>query len=187
MGITLKKRIYRQLQKNSERTIEKLISEYSGYVYTILFNMVGGYCTEEDLEEMTSDVFIKLWQNLDVLDKSRSVSPYLAAIARNLAKNKLRSINARPDFCEFEDIVSDGTDVADSIEWLEDMSLLQQGIDELSLVERELVIRYYFYGESLNSLAQRLAISDANAKVKLYRARKKLKAFLTERGFENET
>ncbi len=184
MGSTLKKRIYRQLQKNSEHTIEKLISEYTGYVYTILFNMVGGYCTEEDLEEMTSDVFIKLWQSLDVLDKSRSVSPYLAAIARNLAKNKLRSIN---DFCEFEDIVPDGTDVADSIEWLEDMSLLQQGIDELSLVERELVIRYYFYGESLNSLSKRLAISDANAKVKLYRARKKLKAFLTERGFKNET
>lgn len=186
MGSTLKKRIYRQLQKNSEKTIEKLISDYSGYVYTILFNMVGGYCTSEDLEEMTSDVFIRLWQNLDILDKNRPISPYLAAIARNLAKNKLRSIQARPDFCEFEDIVSDGTDVADSIEWLEDMSLLQRGIDELSFVERELVIRYYFYGESLNSLAKRFSISDANAKTKLYRARKKLKDFLTEKGFEHE-
>lgn len=183
----MEKRIYRQLQKNSEKTIEKLISDYSGYVYTILFNMVGGYCTSEDLEEMTSDVFIRLWQSLDVLDKSRPISPYLAAIARNLAKNKLRSIKARPDLCEFEDIISDGTNVADSIEWLEDMSLLQQGIDELSSVERELVIRYYFYGESLNTLAKRFSISDANAKTKLHRARKKLKIFLTEKGFEHET
>lgn len=149
--------------------------------------MVGGYCTEQDLEEMTSDVFIKLWQNLDILDKGRSISPYLAAIARNIAKNKLRSINARPDFCEFEDILASDIDVERSIEWLEDMVLLHKGLDILSSLEQELVVRYYFYGESLNVLSKRFGISDANAKVKLYRARKKLKTFLTERGFKNET
>lgn len=186
MVSTLKKRIYRQLQKNSERTIEKLISNYSGYVYTILHNMAGGCCTEEDLEEMTSDVFIKLWQNLDALDQSRPISPYLAAIARNLAKNRLRTVQAKPDFCEFEDILAADTDIISSIEWIEDMSLLQQGIDKLSSVEQELIIRYYFYGESLNVLARRLSISDTNAKTKLYRARKKLKIFLTEKGFEHE-
>ncbi|MDE6020634.1 MAG: sigma-70 family RNA polymerase sigma factor [Ruminococcus sp.] len=183
----MKKRIYAQLQKNSERTIEKLISDYSGYVYTIFFNMVGGYCTEEDLEEMTSDVFIKLWQNLDILDKSRPVSPYLAAIARNLAKNKLRSINAKPDFCEFEDILAADTDIVRSVEWLEDMSLLHSSLDMLSSLEQQLIVRYYFYGEPLNSLSKRFSISDTNAKTKLYRARKKLKVFLTERGFKNET
>ncbi|MGN0585451.1 MAG: RNA polymerase sigma factor, partial [Ruminococcus sp.] len=167
--------------------IEKLISDYSGYVYTILFNMTGGYCTEEDLEEMTADVFVKLWQNLDVLDQSRPVSPYLAAIARNLAKNRLRTIHARPDFCEFEDILAADTDIVSSIEWLEDMNLLQQGLDMLSSTEQELIVRYYFYGEQLNVLAERLSITDSNAKTKLFRARKKLKAFLTERGFKNET
>lgn len=186
MENTLKKRIYKQLQRNNEKAIEKLISDYSGYVYTILFNMVGGHCTEQDLEEMTSDVFIKLWQNLDVLDKSRSISPYLAAIARNLAKNKLRALKASPDFCEFDDILASDTNIAESIEWLEDIALLQQGLDMLSSLERELIVRYYFYGEPLNVLSKFFDISDSNAKVKLYRARKKLKAFLTERGFKNE-
>ncbi|MGN0592528.1 MAG: RNA polymerase sigma factor [Ruminococcus sp.] len=183
----MKKRIYRQLQKNNERTIEKLISAYSGYVYTILSNMVGGYCTKEDLEEMTADVFVKLWQHLDILDQSRPVSPYLAAIARNLAKNKLRTIQAKPDFCELEDILAADTDIVRSLEWLEDMTLLQQGLDHLSSTEQELIVRYYFYGESLKMLAQHLSLSDTNAKTKLFRARKKLKVFLTERGFGNET
>ncbi len=42
--------------------IEKIINDYAGYVYTIIKN--SGYSfNNEDIEEISSDVFLTIWKN----------------------------------------------------------------------------------------------------------------------------
>ena len=44
--------------KNNELDLEKIIDEYSGYVYKIIKNMA--ILSDEDIEEITSDTFFIL-------------------------------------------------------------------------------------------------------------------------------
>ena len=104
------KHLITKLKKRSQKALDQLISSYSAYVYTIARNILGGAFTAEDAEEITSDVFFRIWQTADSLDESRSISPYLAACTRNCAINKLRSKGKDIQCGELmEDILSCGS------------------------------------------------------------------------------
>ena len=45
---------------NHEIELEKIIEEYSGYVYKIIKNMVSSHLSDEDVEEIISDTFFIL-------------------------------------------------------------------------------------------------------------------------------
>ena len=52
---------------NNKLEIEKIVKEFSNYVYTIIKN--NGYnVRNEDAEEIISDVFLTLWNNQNKLD-----------------------------------------------------------------------------------------------------------------------
>ena len=50
-------------KNNQKLDLEKIIAEYSGYVYSIIKNMTNEYLSNEDVEEIMSDTFFILWKN----------------------------------------------------------------------------------------------------------------------------
>ncbi|MCD7959090.1 MAG: hypothetical protein LUF89_06325 [Ruminococcus sp.] len=52
-----------QLRANDVTALEEIIQEFSGYVYTIIRNFSRGCLSEADMEELTADVFVRLWNN----------------------------------------------------------------------------------------------------------------------------
>ena len=66
------KHLITKLKKRSQKALDQLISSYSAYVYTIARNILGGAFTAEDAEEITSDVFFRIWQTADSLDEERT-------------------------------------------------------------------------------------------------------------------
>ena len=54
--------------ENDRLNLEKIVDEYSGYVYKVVKNMVGKNITEEDEEEIIADTFFILWKNTEKLD-----------------------------------------------------------------------------------------------------------------------
>ena len=62
-----------------------------GYVYIIIKN--SGYLfSNEDVEEIASDVFLTIWKNKEKLDINKEISPYIAGITKNLLRKKKRDI-----------------------------------------------------------------------------------------------
>lgn len=53
---------------NGILNLEKIVDEYSGYVYKIAQNMTNGNLCLEDIEEIISDTFFILWKNTNKLD-----------------------------------------------------------------------------------------------------------------------
>ena len=51
--------------------LEKLIDDYSGYVYTIIKNMAGNTLSNEDKEEIISDTFFVLWKNKNKIKEEK--------------------------------------------------------------------------------------------------------------------
>lgn len=171
------KHLITKLKKRSQKALDQLISSYSAYVYTIARNILGGAFTAEDAEEITSDVFFRIWQTADSLDESRSISPYLAACTRNCAINKLRS--------KGKDILSCGS-IEKDMENAEQLELISDGLGRLSKQDKEIFIRFYYYGERLAAISEKTGITENACKTRLSRTRKKLREYLAERGYKNE-
>ena len=82
----------RRLKQDDETALCEIIRKYTGYVYTILRNFSHGTLPQEDLEELTADVFLRLWNSRNRLRGGSDLAPYLAAIARNGVKNRFRML-----------------------------------------------------------------------------------------------
>lgn len=177
------KRLIIKLKKRSAAALDQLIAEYSSYVYTIVRNILGSGFTKEDAEEVTSDVFFRIWQTAENLDEKRKLSPYLAACARNCALNKLRTVRCELHSDELmADLVSD-ISVENDIEVTQQLELVTDRLDELSEQDKEIFVRFYYYGERLAAVSAHLGISESACKTRLSRVRKKLREYLTERGY----
>ena len=173
-----------ELKAGGESVIYIISGEFSGYVMTVIRNFAGGALSPQDIEELCSDVFFKLWQHRDSLDESFGLKPYLSVCAKNAVKNRLRSLKVPPDDIDDIDIPSE-LSVEHIAELHEMMGHLKNALSELSESEREVFLRYFFYGEKTAEIAGAMSINEGTARSRLSRTRAKLKEYLKQRGFDH--
>lgn len=75
-------RLLEQLKQQNRRGLERVMKRYTAYVGTILRNVTRGQTTQEDLEELTADVFLALWHHAPEM-RTEHLTGYLASIARS--------------------------------------------------------------------------------------------------------
>ena len=74
-----------------EKALEDVIMKYTALVSTIIYNVSKENMTREDIEEVTSDVFVTLWNNREKIQPEK-LKGYICCIAKTRALNKLESI-----------------------------------------------------------------------------------------------
>ena len=74
--------------QDNQLNIEKVIINYTPYIYTIIKNK-NSNLSNEDIEEIVSDVFLAVWKNQSRLDINKEISTYLVGIAKNLYNKKI--------------------------------------------------------------------------------------------------
>ncbi|MDE6731943.1 MAG: sigma-70 family RNA polymerase sigma factor [Oscillospiraceae bacterium] len=181
---TAEKRLAAKLKKGDTAALKGIIDRYTGYVRTVIRNFSRGILSEQDVDELCSDVFYSLWQHRETLDARLGFRSYLSAIARNAVKDRFKSAKPPCEDISELDIPSEFS-VEDAAQLSETMRCLDKGLEELSEQEREIFARYYFYGESTPQIAKKLNLAEGVVRSKLSRTRSKLKEYLTERGFDN--
>ena len=92
--------------ENNELDLEKIINEYTSYTATIIKNMSKDNLSDEDKEEIISQVFFILWKNKEKLDINKCLSSYIAGITRNVVKEYLRKIKINFDISDYENVLS---------------------------------------------------------------------------------
>ncbi len=180
------KRLIIKLKNGNTKALSLIIEKYSSYVYTIVRNIIGDYMAEEDIEEVVSDCFVNLWNNSEKICEEKPIIPYLAAIARNTARNKFRKFSNE---ISFEDIVGEPSardNIPELIENNQAIDLIYEAVEKLKNIDKEVFIRYYFYGEKLDAISLKCGLTLSNCKTKLCRTRNKIKEYLTERGYDYE-
>lgn len=178
-------RLITLLQLQKPEGLQALISTYQAYVSIIIRNITRSSLSEQDVEELTADTFFAVWQTTDKLQAGK-VRAYLAAIARNKAKSRLRSLSETIPL-EEEAILLETADLEQEVEHTLLSEALQDTITTLSATDRDVLIRYYYYYQRIPEIAEELQLSVSAVKVRLHRARKKLKQLLIERGYVYET
>ena len=62
------KKLAERMKKGNEKAFEEIIYRFTPLVSNIIRNISSGYLSNEDIEEVTTDVFVTLWKNSEKLD-----------------------------------------------------------------------------------------------------------------------
>ena len=169
-------RVLRELQKGSEDALAWIIERYTPYVSTVVGNIIGGSMSPADIEEVSADVFVALWNHAAKL-KAGSLKSWLGSVARNSAKNKLRQLGKELPLEEDLVLVSDDSP-EDAVERRERQRLVSKALNAMEPRERELFLRHYYYGQTLSAIASEMELNLSTVKTQLRRGREKLRAML---------
>lgn len=173
--------ILRMLRGRDPKGLEQLMDRYTNYLSVIVWNMLHKDLSSEDAEEVVSDVFLAAWNQAHEI-QAGSLKSWLAAVARNKARDRLRRI--RKELPLEEDVLElpDENTPVTALEKKEEQALVRKAIDQLSEPDREIFLRHYYYIQSVQEISQTLHMKESTVKTKLRRGRMRLKTMLTRWG-----
>ncbi len=181
--------IVRKVLQGDVNAFEKLVTEYEKGVYAIALRMTGN---PEDASDMTQEAFIKAYNSLQSFRGDSKFSVWLYRIASNVCLDFLRSRSRKPTVSlsveddEGEETQLDVADESQSPELLLERSLtrdaVQRGLQSLAPDYRQILLLREIQGLSYEEIADVLQIEVGTVKSRIFRARKRLCAFLVEDG-----
>jgi RNA polymerase sigma-70 factor (ECF subfamily) len=159
-----------------------LVETYKDYVFTLAFRIVKN---REDAEELSQDVFIKAYRYLKDFRGASKFSTWLYTIVNNtcitfLRKKKLdiHSLDNEKVF-EFAENQDSGFN-ANLVEQKSKIAMVNQAIGLLGPDDAQIITLFYKAEQSLEEIADMLKLEPNTAKVRLHRARARLKEKMQE-------
>lgn len=161
---------------------EQLIDTYSSYIVRVVIKVAGNRLSKEDVEELCTDVFVKLWEDRQKIEIGEGkLKSYIGAIARNRTLNCLRARGKYELVPLEEDCIEYETPESNLIQE-EEAKVINEVVSTLPEPDREIFIRRYFYMEKVIDISKAMGINTQTVGTKLFRGKKKLEKVLRERG-----
>jgi RNA polymerase sigma-70 factor, ECF subfamily len=141
-----------------------------GLAYSLLRN-------RDAAEDVTQDVFIKVWRALPGFDGRASLSTWIYTIARNASLSALRARRQQSSLSDPEVLSAVETiDPASPPDSMVDRAALLRLVDQLPTKQRQVVMLFYMQEQSHEEVATMLAMPVGTVKTLLHRARARLSA-----------
>lgn len=160
-----------------------LVEDYKKKIYFIAFDIVGDH---QEAEDVSQEVFIKIYRALPKFRKDAKMSSWIYQITVNACIDVIRRRKSRPQV-QLEDWgdsplyggVLGGASGMEDPERRAEASLLRQRIDSalhrVSPRERVVFVMRHFNDFKVCEIAEALAVSDGTVKSLLFRALRKLR------------
>ena len=154
-----------------------LVNRYQNYVFTLALRFTKN---REDAEEVSQDIFIKAYRALSDFRGASKFSTWLYTIVNTTCITFLRKKRLEVHSLDNEKIfeAADSMDSgmrANMVEQKSRVSMVNQAIKMLSTDDAEVITLFYKGEQTLDEIAQILGIETNTAKVRLHRARARLK------------
>ena len=174
----------RELIKKSlqgdEKSLELLIKKYLKPIYSFSFNLLKD---QQDAQDLTQEIFLKMWKNLKNFDENQNFKSWLFKIAKNscidfIRKKKkflvynLETIENLPDLQLLLKEEAENKDLLEKI---------KIEIEKLSRKSKEILNLYYNFGFNFREIAQISGESINTVKSRHKRAIEKIKNSLKEK------
>jgi len=156
-----------------------LVEKYKHMVFTLTLRIVKN---REEAEEVSQDVFVKAYKNLENFKGDSKFSTWIYKIAYYASLDVIKR-NKRQVKTDDIDSLYDGDleNVQDTLKDLhekERKKVINEAILKLNEEERIILTLFYFEELSIKEISKVVNLSDDNIKVKLFRSRKKLASIL---------
>jgi RNA polymerase sigma factor (sigma-70 family) len=152
---------------------EVLVKRHQRYVFSLAMRYTKN---REEAEEIAQDCFVKVYKSLVTFKQTAKFSTWLYTIAYTtsmtyLRKNKLATNSLDDDQTAFNLASND----VDLLERKSSHRYLNEAIDQLSADDGAIITLFYKAEQSLEEVGQAMGMSANTVKVKLHRARARLR------------
>ena len=159
---------------DEELDLDRIVDDYTPYLRKVIQNMVNNNLSEEDKEEIIIDTFFILWKRYKENYYINSLSSYMAGIARNLAKEKLKSYKYTFDIEPYENLI-ECSNLNSYFQEIEEIDEIYKRIEGLKPIDTKIINMFYYSAKSVKDIAKELKISEVNVKTRLHRVRRKIR------------
>lgn len=172
--------------QNNELNIEQIVNNYSGYIYTIIKNISNQEFSQEDIEEMISDIFFVLWKNFKKMNESDKLSSYLAGVTSNVIKKKKRKMKSNFNIDDYENILQEHNQIYEIYENQNKVEIVEKTLNDMKKEDNDIFELFYYGGKKIKEIAKQLNVTEFKVKTRLHRIRKKIKQNLEKEGYRYE-
>ena len=171
--------ILAQIAEGNEKAFEQLFEKYCDNIYGVAFNYTK---SAEVAEEVTQDVFVKLWFKRKSLATLQSLENYLFIIARNHIINIFNRNKKDKNFIEhiLHHFEENNATPEDILLFKESQELIAQAIATLPHQQQMVYELRRIQGLSLEEVAVKMEISRNTARNHLNRALQNIRQFLKD-------
>ncbi len=147
------------------QAFELVLSQYQEKV----FRLVNSILKEAPRsEEVTQDIFLKMWQVLPDYDGRASLSTWLYTIARNTSLSALRAASRNTPILEGCELPASNWEAG------QQQVEINQLVDRLPEVQKQVIELFYLQERSVEEVAHMLDLPEGTVKSHLHRARRAL-------------
>ena len=136
----------------------------------------------DDIEDVVSEVFLKVYRNLHQFRPEHPFSTWLYRLAANHVVDRARRARKERGRTEMpEQVVDPSPGAGEGLESGERATLLRSAMKELDPRYREAIFLVYVEGMKIDEVARTLQIPEGTIKTRLMRGRQALKKLLVRR------
>ena len=171
-----------RVSAGDDMALARIYDDYSATVYGLALRITGD---RGAAEEITQDIFVRLWEQPELYDPARGgLRPWLATIARRRAVDWLRRSGRQRERVErlvrerWRDVDSaEDAVISDAVHLA-----VRTAVDQLPEVNRRVLLLAYFGGLTYNDVARALGIPEGTVKSRMRTALQRLAANLAASG-----
>ena len=170
--------------ERSEQAIRELDIKYGKICHNLSYNIVN---SRQDAEECVNDAYLGAWNAIPPV-KPDPLLTYICKIVRNISLNLYhrkeaakRSSHYTIAMEEIEACIAATNAVEAEIEAVELAHIIERFLDTLTVENRVLFMRRYWFSDSCRDIAGFMGLTEKNVSVRLTRIREKLRQYLIER------
>lgn len=170
--------------KRDQQAIRELDIKYGKICHNLSYNIVN---SRQDAEECVNDAYLGAWNAIPPVHPNPLLS-YIVKIVRNISlkiyyrkEAAKRSSTYTIAMEEIEACIADPNTVEAEIEARELARIIESFLDTLTVENRVIFMRRYWFSDSCKDIAEFVGLSEKNISVRLTRIRQKMKSYLAER------
>ena len=170
--------------ERSEQGIRELDIKYGKACRKLSYNIVND---RQDAEECVNDAYLGAWNAIPPV-KPDPLLTYICKIVRNISLNLYhrkeaakRSSHYTIALEEIEACIADQKNIEEEIEVRELACIIESFLDTLTIENRVIFMRRYWFSDSCRDIAGFMGLTEKNVSVRLTRIREKMKQYLIER------
>ena len=162
------------------RSFDTFVKRYENLVYHVVYRLVS---EKQDAEDISQDVFIKIFRNIKQFRFQSKLSTWVARIAYLTAINYLKkyrriTVTAHPEQIEDLHVTEDGPE--EKMQQKDSAAYISRLIEKMPIPYRTVITLYHMDEFSYREIQEITGISEGMVKINLFRARKWLKEKLGE-------
>jgi RNA polymerase sigma-70 factor (ECF subfamily) len=177
-----------QLKRQDQIAFRQLVTEYQSYFLTMAYKFTNNY---SDAEDLSQEIFIKVYNSLPRFKGHSKLSTWLYKIAMNTCLDWKRKtkINLHSIIHVLDKSVEDMRNkhtTEEIIVYKENQQIIHKAVFGLKDKYKSIVILYHFNQLSYKEISYIMDIPIKTVETRLYRARKQIKDKLIEQGIGGE-